>query len=356
MNLFTPLTIRSLTLRNRIVVSPMCQYSSKDGFANDWHLVHLGSRAAGGAGLVFVEATAVAPEGRITPADMGLWNDEQIEMLARIARFIERMGAVPAIQLAHAGRKASCRPPFEGGARLKREEGGWDVAAPSAIPFVDGDPPPIPLDHAGIHAVVDSFAAAAQRAIAAGFRIIEIHSAHGYLLHEFLSPLSNNRDDEYGGSLENRTRLVREVAATLRRVMPAGMPLFTRISCTDWAEGGWDVPQSIELARCLKLAGVDLIDCSSGALVRGAKIPVAPGYQVPFAAEIRKQAAISTGAVGLITEPAQAEEIITSGEADLVFLARGSLRDPYWPLRLGADWPIQYGYAIKALELAQKPA
>lgn len=352
MTLLDPLTIRGVTLRNRIVVSPMCQYSSVDGFADDWHLVHLGSRAAGGAALVFVEASAVTAQGRITPGDMGIYDDRHIEPLARIARFIERMGAVPAIQLAHAGRKASCAPPFHGGARLKPEEGGWTVIAPSPIPFNDTDPLPQELDEAGILDVIVAFVAAAKRALAAGFRVIEIHSAHGYLLHEFLSPLSNRRADRWGGSLENRTRLTREVAAALRETMPADMPLFVRISCTDWMEGGWDLAQSIELARMLKPIGVDLMDCSSGALVKGAKIPIGPGFQVPFAEAIRKQAEIPTGAVGMITDPQQADQIISSGQADLAFLAREMLREPYWALKaqkaLGASpsWPLQYGYAV----------
>jgi len=348
-NLLSPLTIRGVTLRNRIVVSPMCQYSSVDGFADDWHLVHLGSRAVGGAALVFVEATAVTAQGRISPGDMGIWDDRHIEPLARIARFVERMGAVPAIQLAHAGRKASCAVPWKGGAFLKApEEGGWPIVAPSPIPFVETDPPPQELDQAGINTVIAAFAAAARRAIAAGFRILEIHSAHGYLSHSFLSPLSNHRTDGYGGSLENRMRFTLEIAAAIRQVMPAQMPLFTRISATDWAEGGWDLEQSIALARCLKPLGVDLIDCSSGALVRTAKMPIAPGYQVPFAAAIRERAEILTGAVGLITDPQQANQIITSGSADLTFLARQMLRDPYFALEaekaLGASahWPIQY--------------
>ena len=278
MNLLTPYAVRGVTLRNRIVVSPMCQYSSTDGLADDWHLVHLGSRAAGGAGLVFVEASAVTAQGRITPADMGIYDDRHIEPLARIARFVERMGAVPAIQLAHAGRKASCLPPFKGGARITDPaQGGWDVVAPSPIPFVEGDPAPRELDESGIREIVAAFVAAARRAMEAGFRIIEIHSAHGYLLHEFLSPLSNRRTDRYGGALENRIRLTCEVATALRNVMPDEMPLFTRISCTDWVEGGWDLEQSIELSKCLKHVGVDLMDCSSGALVRGAKIPAGAG-------------------------------------------------------------------------------
>jgi 2,4-dienoyl-CoA reductase-like NADH-dependent reductase (Old Yellow Enzyme family) len=354
MNLLTSLTVRGVTLRNRIVVSPMCQYSACDGFADDWHLVHLGSRAAGGAGLVFVEASAVSPEGRITPGDVGIWDDRHIDPLARIARFVERMGAVPAIQLAHAGRKASCVPPWQGGARITDPaQGGWPVIAPSPIPFVDGDPAPVALDQAGMARIVDLWVAAAHRAIAAGFRIIEIHNAHGYLLHEFLSPLSNRRTDDYGGSLENRMRLPLQVATAVRAAIPESMPLFVRISCTDWAEGGWDLEQSIEFSRRLKEIGVDLMDCSSGALVRGARIPIGPGYQVPFAAAIRQQAGIATGAVGMITEAHQADEIITSGKADLAFLAREMLREPYWALKaeaaLGAEphWPTQYGYAVK---------
>jgi 2,4-dienoyl-CoA reductase-like NADH-dependent reductase (Old Yellow Enzyme family) len=353
-DLLTPLTIRGVSLRNRIVVSPMCQYCAVDGLADDWHLVHLGSRAAGGAALVFVEASAVTAQGRITPADMGIWDDRHIAPLARVAAFIERMGAVPAIQLAHAGRKASCRPPFEGGTRLKSpEEGAWTVVAPSAVPFRPDDPAPVPLDESGITAVIAAFAAAARRAIQAGFRIIEIHSAHGYLLHSFLSPLSNQRQDRYGGSLENRMRLLLQVAAALRDVMPDDMPLFTRISCTDWVDGGWDLAQSIQLARALGPLGVDLIDCSSGALVPHAKIPVAPGFQVPFAAAIRKETGILTAAVGSITEPEQANEIVTSGKADLVLLAREMLREPYWALKaekaLGqeAQWPLSYGYAVR---------
>jgi 2,4-dienoyl-CoA reductase-like NADH-dependent reductase (Old Yellow Enzyme family) len=348
-NLFQPFTTRGVTLKNRIVVSPMCQYSSVDGMADDWHLVHLGSRAVGGAGLIFVEATAVTAEGRITPGDMGIWDDRHIEPLARIASFIHRMGAVAGIQLAHAGRKASCTAPWQGGKRLKTpEEGGWEVVAPSAIPFRESDPLPHALDEAGILEIVAAFAAAAKRAIRAGFRVIEIHSAHGYLLHSFLSALSNQRMDSYGGSLENRMRMLVQTATALRQILPADMPLFTRISSTDWVEGGWDVDQSIALGRALKRTGVDLIDASSGGLVPGAVVPVAPGYQVPFAAAIREQAGISTAAVGMITEPHQAEAIIASGQADLVFLAREMLREPYWALKAGRalgeeqKWPVQY--------------
>jgi 2,4-dienoyl-CoA reductase-like NADH-dependent reductase (Old Yellow Enzyme family) len=348
-NLFHPLTIRGVTLKNRIVVSPMCQYCTVDGLADDWHLVHLGSRAVGGAGLIFVEATAVTAQGRITLGDMGIWEDRHIEPLARIASFIHRMGAVPGIQLAHAGRKASCLPPWEGGGRLKTpEEGAWEAVAPSAIPFRDDDPAPRALDEAGISEVVAAFTAAACRAMQAGFRVIEIHSAHGYLLHSFLSPLSNHRTDAYGGSLENRMRMLLRVATALRKILPNDMPLFTRISATDWVEGGWDLNQSIQAARALKAVGVDLIDASSGGAVPGAVIPAAPGFQVPCAAAIREQADIPTGAVGMITEPDQANSIITSGKADLVFLAREMLREPYWALKagraLGVDqkWPVQY--------------
>jgi 2,4-dienoyl-CoA reductase-like NADH-dependent reductase (Old Yellow Enzyme family) len=326
----------------------MCQYSSVDGMADDWHLVHLGSRAVGGAGLIFVEATAVTAEGRITPSDMGIWDDRHIEPLARIASFIHRMGGVAGIQLAHAGRKASCRVPWEGGGRLKPDEGGWEVVAPSAIPFRESDPLPLALDRSGMDGIVTAFTAAARRAMQAGFRVIEIHSAHGYLLHSFLSPLSNRRTDSCGGILENRMRFLLQVATALRQTIPAEMPLFTRISATDWVEGGWDIDQSVVLGRALKSAGVDLIDASSGGNVAGAVIPVAPGYQVPFAAAIREQADIPTAAVGMITEPAQADAIVTSGQADLVFLAREMLREPYWALKagraLGQDqkWPIQY--------------
>jgi 2,4-dienoyl-CoA reductase-like NADH-dependent reductase (Old Yellow Enzyme family) len=348
-NLFQPFTIRGVTLKNRIAVSPMCQYSSVDGMADDWHLVHLGSRAVGGAGLIFVEASAVTAEGRITPGDMGIWNDRQIEPLARIASFVHRMGGVPGIQLAHAGRKASCLVPWEGGGRLKTPgEGGWEVVAPSEIPFREGDPPSRALDSAAMEGIVTAFTDAARRAIQAGFRVIEIHAAHGYLLHSFLSPLSNQRTDSYGGSLENRMRFLLQVATALRRTIPEDMPLFTRISATDWVEGGWDIDQSIVLARALKSAGVDLMDASSGGIVPRAVIPVAPGYQVPFAAAIREQAVIPTAAVGLITEPAQADAIIASGQADLVFLARQMLREPYWALKAGQalgqeqKWPVQY--------------
>jgi 2,4-dienoyl-CoA reductase-like NADH-dependent reductase (Old Yellow Enzyme family) len=352
--LYEPHTIRGLTLRNRVVMSPMCQYSSEDGFANDWHLVHLGARASGGVGLVMVEATAVTPEGRISPGDMGLWDDRHVEPLARIVRYVESQGAASGIQLAHAGRKASCDVPWRGGkAILDPAKGGWPVVGPSPIPFDEASPVPHELTTAEIDGVVDAFEAAARRSLAAGFRMIEIHAAHGYLLHEFLSPLSNRRADEYGGSLENRTRLVRRVAGRIRRVVPDSMPLFTRISATDWAEGGWDVDQSVELAKMLKEEGVDLIDCSSGALVPGVKIPLGPGYQVPFSRRIREEAGIATGAVGLITERGHAERIVEDGDADLVLLGRELLREPYWVLKAmreaGAEtpWPVQYGYVFK---------
>lgn len=353
-DLLSPLTIRGTTLPNRITVSPMCQYSARDGFADDWHLVHLGSRAAGGAGLVIAEATAVTPEGRISPGDLGIWSDAHVEPLARVARFVSRMGSVPGIQLAHAGRKASCDAPWNGGAPLKSAaEGGWPVVAPSAIPFDEGYPVPAALDASGIQSVIDAFAAAAQRALAAGFQVLEIHAAHGYLLHEFLSPLSNHRTDEYGGSLENRMRLPLQVAERLRDIIPDTVPLFVRISATDWVEGGWDINQSVELSRRLRELGVDLIDVSTGGLVPRAQIPVGRGFQVPFAREIREKAEIRTGAVGMITEPQFANEIVTSGAADLVLIGRQMLRDPYWALRvqqeLGQEpsWPIQYGYAVK---------
>jgi 2,4-dienoyl-CoA reductase-like NADH-dependent reductase (Old Yellow Enzyme family) len=350
--LLSPIALRGITLRNRIVMSPMCQYSAQDGFVNDWHFVHLGSRAAGGVSLVMVEATAVTPEGRITPGDTGIWSDDHVAPLARIVRYIESQGVVPGIQLAHAGRKASCEVPWRGGQRLLPEEGGWPVVAPSALPFNPGDPESVPLDKDGIDAIVAAFEAATRRALQAGFKVIEIHAAHGYLLHEFLSPLANKRDDDYGGSLENRTRLPLRVAKALRAIVPDDLPLLMRISATDWVEGGWDIEQSVELAKRAKELGVDLIDVSSGAMVPDAKIPVGRGFQVPFAKRIRDEAGIMTGAVGMITEPAQAEEIVGNGDADVVLLARQLLREPYWALRAEAElgakpcWPTQYGYAV----------
>jgi 2,4-dienoyl-CoA reductase-like NADH-dependent reductase (Old Yellow Enzyme family) len=347
--LFDELILRGVALRNRIVVSPMCQYSSRDGLANDWHYVHLASRAVGGAGLVFTEATAVTPEGRISPQDMGLWNDAQIEPLARIVRFIDAQGVAAGMQLAHAGRKASTVPPWNGSGPAAESIGGWtNIVAPSAIPFAETSATPKALDEAGIAATVDAFAQAARRSLAAGYRVLEIHAAHGYLLHEFFSPLSNERTDGWGGSFENRTRIARDVVDAVRQVWPESLPLFMRISATDWVEGGWDVTQSIELARTLKPRGVDLVDCSTGGNVSGVKIPLVPGYQVPFAERIRREAGIATGAVGLITLPAQADEIIARGQADVVLLAREMLRDPYWPLRAARElgrameWPVQY--------------
>jgi 2,4-dienoyl-CoA reductase-like NADH-dependent reductase (Old Yellow Enzyme family) len=346
--LFDPLDLRQVRLRNRIAVSPMCQYSSTDGFANDWHLVHLGSRAVGGAGLVIAEATAVTPEGRITPRDLGIWSDAHVESLAHVAAVIRRNGAVAGIQIAHAGRKASAAVPWEGGRQLALDSGGWQTVAPSAIPFHPTDRAPVALDRAGIAALIEAFAAGARRALAAGFQVVEVHAAHGYLLHEFLSPLSNRRDDEYGGSFENRTRLLREVTAAVREVWPQELPLFVRISGTDWADGGWDADDSVELARQLAPLGVDLIDCSSGGLVPGLRIPDGPGYQVPVAARIRREVGVATGAVGRITSPQQADAILADGEADLILMARRLLSDPYWPLHaaqalgIPVPWPPQY--------------
>jgi len=351
-DLFTPVTIREVTFRNRIAVSPMCQYSSQDGFANDWHLVHLGSRAVGGAGLVMTEASAVEPRGRISPADLGVWKQEHIDFLTRIAGFLRRQGSVAGIQLAHAGRKASTRPPWEGGGVAPEGAGGWQPVAPSAVPFQPGDPAPAELTRADIGRLVETFAAAAQRALQAGFQVVEIHAAHGYLIHQFLSPLSNRRSDEYGGSFENRIRFALEVAAAVRAVWPASLPLFVRISATDWVEGGWDIDESVELARRLGVLGVDLIDCSSGGLAPQQQIRLGPGYQVPFAERIRRESGVLTGAVGLITAPPQASEIVRSGQADLVLLAREFLRDPYFPLHAGKALggeirpPVQYGRAF----------
>ena len=350
--LFAPLTIRSVTFRNRIGVSPMCQYACEDGFANDWHLVHLGSRAVGGAGMVMVEATGVEARGRISPFDMGIYKDEHVEPLARIAAFLKAQGAVAAIQLAHAGRKGSTRRPWEGGGVAPGKEGGWQTVAPSPVRFRAEDPLPAELSPMQIGGIVAAFAAAAKRAERAGFQVVEIHAAHGYLLHQFLSPLSNFRADEYGGPFENRIRFALEVAAAVRAAWPENLPLFVRLSCTDWVEGGWTIEDSVELARRLKRLGVDLVDCSSGGAALQAQIPLAPGYQVPFANRIRRDAGVLTAAVGLITRPEQANEIIESGSADLVLLARESLRDPYFALHaaqtLGApvEPPVRYGRAF----------
>jgi 2,4-dienoyl-CoA reductase-like NADH-dependent reductase (Old Yellow Enzyme family) len=354
-NLFEPLKLRGVQLANRIAVSPMCQYSCEDGMANDWHLVHLATRAVGGAALVFTEATAVTAEGRISPRDLGLWSDRHAEPLERIVRFVHEQGSLAGVQLAHAGRKASTRPPWEGRGQAPESEGGWEqVVAPSAIPFSENYPHPQALIVPEIQEVVRAFADAARRAAAAGFDVVEIHAAHGYLLHEFLSPHANHRDDAYGGSFENRTRLSREVVEAVRRAWPESRPLFLRISSTDWIPGGWDIEQSVELARQARLLGVDLVDCSSAGILPGENIPVGPGYQTSFAARIRREAGVATGAVGMITEPVQADHVIRSGQADLVLLAREMLRDPYWPLRaarvLGQaiPWPVQYLRAAPA--------
>lgn len=346
--LFTPLTLRSVTFKNRIFVSPMCQYSSQDGLPTDWHLVHLGSRAVGGAALVMVEATAVSPQGRISPWDSGLWSDRHAEAFKRITDFIRDQGCPAGIQLAHAGRKASTDAPWRGGHALDESAGGWRPMAPSALPFDDRSPMPHAMTAADIAQVAEQFDAAAGRALAAGFEVLELHMAHGYLLHEFLSPLSNHRTDDFGGSLENRLRLPLMVAERVRKRWPQKYPLFVRISCTDWVDNGWDLDQSIQLSQRLKSMGVDLIDCSSAALVPQARIPVAPGFQVPFAHAIRQRAGIASGAVGLITHPVQAEQIVATGQADAVLLAREMLRDPYWPLYAARilheeiAWPVQY--------------
>jgi 2,4-dienoyl-CoA reductase-like NADH-dependent reductase (Old Yellow Enzyme family) len=354
-NLFDPLKIRDLTLPNRIVVSPMCEYSSRDGFANDWHLVHLGSRAVGGAALVMTEAAAVTSEGRISPDDLGIWKDQHIEFLSRITSFIHSQGSIAGVQLAHAGRKASTYAPGVGRGAAPLEVGGWEeVLAPSSIPFANNYLTPKAMTLKDIAAVSQAFADAALRALHAGFRVIEIHAAHGYLISEFLSPLANHRNDEYGGSLANRMRLVLEIASSVRRSWPERFPMFVRISATDWVEGGWTPDDSVELARHLKDRGVDLVDCSSGGNVVSAPIPAGPGYQTLFAERVRREANIPSGAVGMITSPAQADHIIRTGQADLVFIAREFLRDPYWPLRAARDlgypvtWPIQYLRAAPA--------
>ncbi len=346
--LFTPLKLRSVEFKNRIFVSPMCQYSSDDGMPNDWHLVHLGSRAVGGAAMVMVEATAVSPEGRITPWDSGMWSDAHAAAFTRITQFISEQNCVPAIQLAHAGRKAATDAPWRGGQALSEAQGGWLPIAPSPLAFSEASPIPREMTEADIDGLIDQFVAAALRSLKAGFQALELHMAHGYLLHTFLSPLANRRTDQYGGGLANRMRLPLQVAAAVREVWPGHLPLFVRLSCTDWVDGGWDLAQSIELSRKLKASGVDLIDCSSAGMVPDAKIPVGPGFQVPFAAAIRSQTEIATGSVGLITHAAQAEQIVGTLQADAVLLAREMLRDPYWPLhaarilRHDTPWPPQY--------------
>jgi 2,4-dienoyl-CoA reductase-like NADH-dependent reductase (Old Yellow Enzyme family) len=349
--LFTPLTIRDITFNNRIVVSPMCQYSSHDGMAGEWHLVHLGSRAIGGAGLIITEATAVSPEGRISPSDLGIWKDEHIEGLRRIVKFVRAQGSEIGIQLAHAGRKGSTAEPWNGGKLVSA--GGWQPVGPSAIAFGEGYGIPAALDAEGIHKVVEDFKAAARRAMLAGFKVVELHAAHGYLVHQFLSPLSNRRQDEYGGSFENRIRLLTEIVRAVRTVWPVVYPLFVRISATDWAEGGWSPEESVRLAGVLKGLDVDVIDCSSGGLTPLQQIPVAPGYQVGFAAQVRS-AGILTGAVGMITDAMQAESILVNGQADLIIMARQMLRDPYFPLHAAEElgfkdiyWPLQYVRAKK---------
>ena len=351
--LFTPLKLRSVEFKNRIFVSPMCQYSSNDGMVNDWHLVHLGSRAVGGAAMVMVEATAVSPEGRISPWDSGMWSDKQAEAFKGTTQFIARQDCVPGIQLAHAGRKASTDAPWRGGQALSEAQGGWLPIAPSPLAFNEASPIPQEIAPTDIDQLIDQFVAATNRCLEAGFQALELHMAHGYLLHTFLSPLANLRTDQYGGGLANRMRLPLQVAAAVRETWPDHLPLFVRLSCTDWVDGGWDLAQSIELSHKLKATGVDLIDCSSAGMVPDAEIPVGPGFQVPFAAAIRRQAEIATGSVGLINHAVQAEQIVGTLQADAVLLAREMLRDPYWPLHaariLGRDatWPHQYARAKK---------
>jgi 2,4-dienoyl-CoA reductase-like NADH-dependent reductase (Old Yellow Enzyme family) len=360
--LFDPLSIREITLPNRIAVSPMCQYSSQDGFANDWHLIHLGCRAVGGAGLVFCEATSVTREGRITPSDLGIWKDDHVEFLQRITHFIKGQGALPGMQLAHAGRKGSTKVPWLGVGALTPQEGAWTPVAPSVLPFAENYSSPREASRDDIRTIVDAFATAARRASEAGFLLLEIHSAHGYLIHEFLSPLSNLRTDEYGGSFENRTRLAREVVSAVRTQWPERLPLFYRISATDWKKGGWDIEQSVELARQLAPLGVDLVDCSSGGLAHDQQIAPGPGYQVPFAERIRRETGIMTGAVGLIETKEQVEEILARNQADLVLMAREFLRDPYWVLRAARElgnrisWPDQYLRVAPAGSPSRKPS
>lgn len=346
--LFSPLTIRGVEFKNRIGVSPMCQYSSIEGVPTDWHLVHLGSRAVGGAALVIAEATAVSPEGRISPDDAGIWNENQVEAYKRITEFILSQRSIPGIQLAHAGRKASTYSPWKGSGEVRPEDGGWQTLAPVALQYAENYPKPRAMSKDQIRAVVGQFRKAAERSVRAGFRVLEIHMAHGYLIHEFLSPLSNERNDEYGGSMENRCRLALEVASAVRGTVPDSLPVFARISSTDWSDGGWDIEQSVQLARWLKDAGIDLIDCSSGGNVHSAVIPAGVGYQTPFAERIRRDVGIRTAAIGFITSPEQAEQIVRTEQADMVLLARELLRNPYWPLyaakqlKAEIEWPRQY--------------
>lgn len=346
--LLSPLIIKDITFKNRVAISPMCMYSATDGFATDWHLVHLGSRAVGGAALIIQEATAVSPEGRISPGDLGLYHDAHTDMLKRITSFIHTQQAVAGIQLAHAGRKASCAVPKAGGKQLKTENGGWQTVAPSALAYNPGDAVPVALDEKGIEKVISDFSTAAARALEAGYKLIEIHAAHGYLIHQFLSPLSNQRTDKYGGNFENRIRLLTEIVASVQRVWPPNLPFIVRISATDWAQDGWNPDEAVRLSAVLKSMGVDMIDCSSGGLVPYQQITLGPGYQVPFAERIKKETGILTGAVGLITEARQAEDILQHGQADMILIARESLRNPYFVLNaaktLGeeTEWPLQY--------------
>lgn len=346
--LFSPLKIKTIQFRNRITVSPMCQYSSEDGFATDWHLVHLGARATGGAGLIITEAAAVSPEGRISPHDLGIWKDEHIEKLLQITSFIAAQHCVPGIQLAHAGRKASTNVPWKGRGKVEEAHGGWTPVAPSAIPFSETYPMPAGLSSDGIRKVIADFTAAAQRALQAGFKVIELHAAHGYLVHQFLSPLSNHRTDEYGGSFDNRIRLLLEIIDSVRTAWPDELPLLVRISATDWVDGGWNIDEAVQLAQLLKERGVDLLDVSSGGLSEHQHISVGPAYQLPFATRIRKETGILTGTVGMITNAIQAETILVNGDADMIFMAREILRNPYFPLEAAQElnakinWPVQY--------------
>lgn len=346
--LFSPLRIKEVTFKNRLAISPMCMYSAQNGFANDWHLVHLGSRAIGGAALIIQEATAVSPEGRISPGDLGLYLDEHIEIMQRINSFIRQQGAVAGVQLAHAGRKAGCARSWDGGKQLTKESGGWTAVAPYSLPFLPDDIPPLALDDAGIRKVILDFKMAASRSLQAGFQVLEVHAAHGYLLHQFLSPLSNLRTDHYGGSFDNRIRLLLEVVAAIHEVWPSHLPLFVRLSATDWVDGGWSADETVQLSGILKQRGVDLIDASSGGMVAHAKIPLSPGYQVPFSERIKKETGILTGAVGLITQARQAEDILQKNQADLILIGRESLRDPHFAfnaakiLEADVDWPLPY--------------
>jgi 2,4-dienoyl-CoA reductase-like NADH-dependent reductase (Old Yellow Enzyme family) len=361
-HLFSELRLRDVVFPNRIGVSPMCQYSCEDGLATDWHFVHLATRAVGGAGLVMAEAAAVTPEGRISPEDLGVWSEAHFEPLARMAKFISGQGAIAGIQLAHAGRKGSTYRPWSGKGAVSQADGGWIPIAPSPLAFGEGYATPRELSADEIGGVRNAFALAAERAYRAGFRVIEIHAAHGYLMHEFLSPFSNRRSDSYGGPFENRTRLLRETVAAVRNALPGGCPLFVRVSATDWVEGGWDIEQTVALARELKALGTDLIDCSSGGNLERAEIPVGPGYQTPFARRVRREAGLASAAVGMITAAAQADQIVRTGEADFVFLARELLRNPYWPLHAAQElghpmaWPAQYLRAAPAGSVERVPA